>query len=581
MVKKFSKTKLNKKRGISTIIGGMIFLVLLTAGFSTFFLAMDVQSDTIDAQLSVSDSVIKKTQEQFDIAIATDDSSSYRLDIQVKNKGPNPVEISDIWIVNKTLADQPAKKIAVDYSDAFIPPGYGSSILENQRLTMVLGDYDIKVISTLGTIKKAELNVGGNNYLLAEMFTIPPDVAHNENVTLALRVTNVGPTEITGIAPVLDFNPSGILPLGADTWLSVPDLILPVIIPVDLMPSETTIFSWQATLNTNGPFDDKITFSNSASGTESTTGFVVTSNTASDKIVVRDPTGGVGGGEEEVIKDELFGKPQILMIMPNAAGDEDTNEIDKPIWGVMVANPTDQDMYVTKIVITAISPRSTSNDKMFAKGCEGINNKPEQPATIFPTTDKWSCVEANQIQWKDIVTPQKVDPRSVFPFLVAVGSDNVGSSLDDAINFIIQPIVFTTLGQFSRSSYGTTMYSADVALPNVFLARNPNSVAHADIMAELRAITEGDTIAFNATLADLSSDDEYGINPGSRLIINIPKDWTFNGPICPTCYSGFDPPIVTTFPDGSTQIVGVLNTVIDDHNNAKTYTKNTHTIRYT
>jgi len=574
MVESSYKNYLSRKRGISTIVGGIIFLVLLTAGFSTFFVAMDVQSDTVNAQRTISNSIIEKTQEQFSIAAVTDTCANQcTLGIQVKNEGPNPIQISNIWIINKSLPTQPAKNIQINFSDAYIPPGYGLSIVENQLLKMdaplappTPDVYDIKVVSTIGTIKQTEISVGGSNYLLAELFTIPPDVAHNENVTLALRVTNVGPSEITGITPDLDFAPAGIEPL-KETWLSVPEPILPVVNPVDLNPSESIIFSWQATLNTVGPFNSKIKFSNSVSGTESTTGFVVTSNTASDKIVVRDPTG--GGGEEDVIKEELFGKPNIFMIMPNAAGDEDSFEIDRPIWGVMVANPTDQDMYVTKVVITSISPRDTGNDKLFAKGCEGIMNKAENPETIAPTPDRWTCVESNQIQWKDIVAPQLVEPRSVFPFLVAIGSDNMGSSLDDAINLIIQPIVFTTLGQFSKPSYGTTMYSADVALPNVFLARNPNSVAHADIMGVQTAITEGSTITFYATLADMSSDSAYGINPGSRLIINIPNGWTFNGPICGGCHAGFDPPVVTTFPDGSTQIVGVLNTSIDDHTEAK------------
>ena len=576
MVNSSNKIYLNRKRGISTIVGGVIFLVLLTAGFSTFFVAMDVQSDTINAQRTISNSIIEKTQEQFSIAVATDDSNGYKLGIQVKNEGPNPIEISNIWIINKSLPNQPVYNIPVYYNDAFVTSGSSSSILQTQHLTMIPNDYDIKVISTLGTIQKTELKVGGNNYLLAELFTIPPDVAHNENVTLALRVTNVGPTEITGITPDQDFAPNGIEPF-KETWIvgSAAEFISPS--PVDLMPSETTIFSWHATLNTLGTFNSKIKFSNSVSGTESATGFTVTSNTASDKIVVRDPTGGFGGGEEEVIKEELFGKPNIFMIFPNSAGDEDSFEIDRPIWGVMVANPTDQDMFVTKVVITSISPRDTANDAIFMKQCETKTNKPEKPVTIFPTRDPdptndplWTCVEDNQLQWKDLDNPQLVAPRSVFPFLVAIGADNVGSTASDAINFLIQPIVFTTLGQFSKPAYGTSMYSSDVAIPNVFLARNPNSVAHADIMGEQRGITEGDTVTFYATLADMSSDDNWGINPGTRLIINIPKDWTFNGPICLTCYDGFDVPVVNLFPDGSRQIVATLNTIIENHGDAKT-----------
>ena len=106
-----NNSKLNKKRGISTIVGGIIFLILLTAGFSAFFVAMDVQSDTIDTQRIISDSIIDKTQEQFAIAVATDETKNNPLGIHVKNQGPNPVEISNIWIINKSEANQPIKKI--------------------------------------------------------------------------------------------------------------------------------------------------------------------------------------------------------------------------------------------------------------------------------------------------------------------------------------------------------------------------------------------------------------------------------------------------------------------------------------
>src|SRR3990172_4593958 len=106
-----NNSKLNKKRGISTIVGGIIFLVLLTAGFSAFFVAMDVQSDTIGAQRTISDSLIDKTQEQFAIAVATDETNNNQLAIHVKNQGPNPVEISNSWMINKSEANQPNKKI--------------------------------------------------------------------------------------------------------------------------------------------------------------------------------------------------------------------------------------------------------------------------------------------------------------------------------------------------------------------------------------------------------------------------------------------------------------------------------------
>ena len=67
-----------------------------------------------------------------------------------------------------------------------------SAILENTPLYLGPNDYTIKVVSSLGSIKQTDLTVGGPNNLLAEMFTIPPDVRQGENVTVTMRITNVG-----------------------------------------------------------------------------------------------------------------------------------------------------------------------------------------------------------------------------------------------------------------------------------------------------------------------------------------------------------------------------------------------------
>jgi len=551
MVNSSNKIYLNRRRGISTIVGGVIFLVLLTAGFSTFFVAMDVQSDTINAQRTISNSIIEKTQEQFSIAVATDDSNGYKLGIQVKNEGPNPVQISNFWIINKSLPNQPVYNIPVYYNDAFVTSGSNSSILETQHLTMVPDDYDIKVISTLGTIEKTELKVGGNNYLLAEMFTIPPDVRLNENVTVALRVTNVGPTLITGI------NPTALLVDGAEItilllhpWINgVPELVSPVIIPIDLEPTESTIFTWQSNLNGAGLISGKIKFSSSASGTESTTGFVVTSNTASDKLTVRDPKG--GAGEEIVIKDELFAKPDVFMIVPNTFG---TNT-DEGLWGITVANPTDAPMEVIKVSVTALYATANSNQEIFTSGDDHTNIQP-QP------NDYWSIPNDNQLVWYDPGgSSQTIPARSAFTFLVTAdpGKVTIGNALDSVV---IHASVFTSLGAFGEASWTTSMAKATEAIVNVYLyeefppANPPGTYVDTTFMQGSRmGISSGSTETFHIVLAELG-----GVNvlPGAKLIINVPKDWAVvGGSISDDGFNGT--PILTPFPDGSAQIVGELS----------------------
>ncbi len=222
------------------------------------------------------------------------------------------------------------------------------------------------------------------------------------------------------------------------------------------------------------------------------------------------------------------------------------------VWGVNVVNPTDQPLYVSKVVIVAVSPRATSSDKIFEKGCE---SSAPVPITIPPTPNKWTCPESNQLLWRDTTDPQRIEPRSVFPFMIRVGTDNVGGTLDDAMHVLITPVAFTTLGQFGKAGYLSSQHNSQVSIPNVFLARDTESRAEADIMGELRGVVSGNTVVFNATIANFDDQNGYTIFSGSNLIINIPKEW--NTPAILSS-NGFDVTTLTPFPDGSAQIVGNL-----------------------
>ena len=558
MIQKRSFYLPKKRRGLSSVVGALFFTVLMIAGFSVLSLALDAQTDIVTTQRMVSDIEIKKQQEQFAVFASIDENNL--LSMNVKNQGQNPVEITSMWIVNKTLPNQPVTRFDINFEDAFVPSGFTTNILSKQTLEMIPDTYDIKIISSLGTIDIDELVVGlgaSIGGLRAELITDPPDVVLGKNVTVAMIVTNTGDAEIKNIQPEMQsVSGSGYLisPSPSHTPSSV-----------NLEPAESVMFSWD--YQVDGVSGNDLTFSAIAKGDFETIDDV-SSNVASDSVLLREAGEG-GSGGEVVISNELFGKPQIFMIMPNAVGDENTDVSDRPIWGVNVANPTDKPMFVNKVVIMVFNPRANSQDDVFVKSCETLPGgmTPEKPATISPTPDNWSCPESNQLMWRNLVTPIEVAPRSVFPFLVGIGSGNMAGTVDDAQNILVQPVVFTTLGQYGKAGYGTTMHTAEVALPNVFLARTPESVASSDIMSDLTGIVEESTVTFNATIADMSSDDEYGISAGTSLIINIPKEWSFGSVISS---NGFNLSPAVTYPDGSTQIVGTLLSSIDTHSEAKT-----------
>jgi len=522
------------RRGISTIVGGIIFLVLLTSGFSSFYIALDVQKDTINTQREISKSIVEKTLEQFVISAGTDPVNN-KLGIQVKNQGPNPVEITNIWIINKSSVEAPpnsANSYDIDYQDAFIPPGYGTPILENTPLYLGPNDYTIKVVSSLGSIKQTDLTVGGPNNLLAELFTIPPDVRQGENVTIALRVTNVGDTPLVDVQP--HYIPPDVNPL---SQISTSQFISPS--PVKLDPAESTIFTWHYKIKSNASVGLKVTFTSAANATDLATGFDILSNNATDRILIRDPQG--GSGEEIVLKDELFGRPELFLILPNVFGESD----DKALMGLTIANPTNKTMTVHKATINFLRANSNDNQRVLVSGC---------PLTAISPSTGWSCPNENALVWKG---SQTVGPISSFSFMAKVEPGSL-VNLIGLESIVATSSTFTSLGAFGKGPYETSMRRGNDAdaLVNVYFSDPGGSTADADIRGSILGIMSGETRQFNVTLTDFDAGPE-AIAAGSQLIINVPKDFTLIGN--PTGF-GFTISLpIVPFPDGSTQIIGTLD----------------------
>jgi len=480
----------------------------MIAGFSVLSLALDAQTDIVKTQRIVSDIEIKKQQEQFGILVSTDVNDL--LNVSIDNQGQNPVEISSIWITNKTLSDQPAKRYTINYDDAFVSSGFTSNVVSTQTLAMNPDTYDIKVVSSFGTIKTVELdtNGGGSSGLRVEMITDPPDVIIGQNVTIAMMVTNTGDVPINNVQP----NPLGYSTTGSGIFTTSP----PIPSFANLNSGASVMFSWD--YQVTGASGDELTFSSFATGDG-----VGNSNSVSDISILREPTDG-GTGETIVIHDDLLSKPGIFMVAPNPFGWAPTGE--KGLWGMNIVNPTERDMWVNKAVLSLLITRGSNADDVFATGsCS--------PDAITPPIAAWDCTTDNQMKWEPSPGNQHLIPKkSVQQFLALADSGTLNGN-DELDTILVTGSVFTTLGQFAKTGFGTAFQqqgSNNFPIVNVYLTRDENNPLNVpDIHTTELGMISGVPKTFYAVLTDFDSDSSTFIkNINSRLIVNIPKNWVLN-----------------------------------------------------
>ena len=526
---------IKSRRGISTVVGALFFTVLMIAGFSALALALDAQTDIVDTQRRISDTELKKQQERFSIGANTDENNN--LEIFVNNHGQNPVEITSIWIVNKTLTSEPSKRFSIPSNDAYIPSGYGSQILSSLPLTMNPDSYDIKVVSTYGTIEKAELNVdgiGSSNVLRSQLFTIPPDVISGQNVTIAMLVTNTADFPLESVSPAAN-------PPYTNKPASLIASELTSVSSVNLEPKDTVLFKWNAEVS--GPLGTNMEFSTYAKGIEPVTGTMYKSANSTDSVTFQ-----IDGGDDGTLialSKDLLNRPEIFTIIPSPIGSTTNLQMTGALWGVNVVNPINATMEVSKIVITAFAPGGNDNVVFFPKNsCD--------PSAIFPISG-WSCPSENAIMWQDRTNPITLEPYSTKAFLSKiepVTSQPGGNPVESAI---VQTSVFTTAGSFGKTAYQSTFHIGGSSMANVFLSTIPDSTSNADILGDKINITPGSVETFNVVLADMDLIDTTEINSGAKLIINVPREWK---DVSIVDNLGFiDPPTIIEFGDGSTQIV--------------------------
>ncbi|MGH9992052.1 MAG: hypothetical protein ACREBU_08605, partial [Nitrososphaera sp.] len=254
----------------------------------------------------------------------------------------------------------------------------------------------------------------------------------------------------------------------------------------------------------------------------------------------------------QVIFTSLVQKPDIFLILPNTFGDSDN----QGLWGVIIANPVNATMKVSRIVLNMYSSKSTAGGVQLVESC------PSGPCTsdltpIYPSTNsEWTRPHENMVEWKDVTNPEVIKDYEAKSFLFRV---KPGAVTSPEAAFTVTASVFTDFGQFTKTGYAVGMDKDDQPLVNVYMTNTTNAsqaINNDRMLGHMINITSGSYVKFNVTIADLDSTGTTYIKSGSNLTINIPQGFS---KVNVTSNTGFSAPVIRQFYDGSTQITAALN----------------------
>ena len=528
------------RTAISTIVGTFFFVVVMVGAFTAFILMMQTNSEFLNTQLSTSQNEIEKIQGQFTIAAAYDATgTSKRLCVSVKNAGSTPLEIADLFIVNKT--NNEVRQFDIDFRDAFVPVSSIRQILDNQPITLTAATgtgtiYDLKVVSTSGVTQTTELKVFPTSLpdprFNVTAFVYPLSSASGQNVTVGMHVHNRANTTLINVQangdPLVQpseaiaegFNPSGVRNY------------------TRLDPNEDALFLWEPEFV--GGVGSKLNFTVKAKALVegcTSSSFIFNEDTVQLKVVPG-------------VKRQILASPETFISFPSPFGKSNGNGI----FSLVVQNPTDRTFKVSQVSMQFINPDDA--DLIDTNGVVGI----------YPNGDNdWDQFK-NVVFWRGS-SPVTIKPFDIQQFVVRV--DPATSMATAPINSIIYN-VYSTYGQFGKGPFTFGIHTTNTATVNVFAQDSFTTATQGGSPTFMYPdVDTGTTKTFHFTISNNGT--TQSIDSGAYLLVNIPPGFRDVTDVPASTSSGLTVHSLIEFDDGSSQKPVQLTSALAPQN-ARTYT---------
>ncbi len=513
------------RRALSSIIGLAFMIIVLAAALGTTAWVLQ-QQGRVSTEVSLkTNEYLNRLNEKVEISKVRINND--KLNLTLSNNGGSAAQVKTIYVVNETSSPKEQFRYDVDY----LVDGRSTVANVGQSMPFVAKNttsYSIRVITEVGNAASATYSPVSAINLPLLLSVVPGTVTTGENVTLLYTITN----NSTGNDPLM------IYPTITNS-ISCPGGLTCTATKVSSGPSKVVIEKGhfaliKETYRIDGPPNMLVTFNGSFAGAKSGN-YVTAKATVIVVTLSQDLISGIAT------------KPEMFLILPGPFGDSGQNGL----WGVVVVNPTNSPMSVSRVMVTAFTASHTG-DVVMVTSCPLV--------AIFPTTSaEWSCPHNNMIQWKDLASPESLAPGETKSFLVRVRPNNLNIVEDPGIT--VTSTVYTDIGIFTKAGFTTAMGDAANPLGNVYLTDTTNTgtgsggaLNNVNMFGHLSNIPPASTQTFHVAMADLDTVDTTRINSGARLIINVPPGFSN---VQVTSSVNFAAPTVTVRADGITQIIGV------------------------
>ena len=234
------------RRGISTVVGAVFFIIIFTSVISFVTYDMNLLNNFTSAFVTKSQADADANHEEFSVTKITIDKSKFNITVQ--NSGNIPISINRMWVQNKSDITWGTSKYDINQ---VVYPGnslaqIGQSIPLYAKSTQ---GYDIKLVTARGNVKEFFVNSASQAPVYLQLFALPNSGPNNFNTTLLLGITNnmTNGGSLSNIqANMIVKNVTG---FGKTTLISGPT---PSFYPL-LNNGDLTFFKWDYKINgTNG-----------------------------------------------------------------------------------------------------------------------------------------------------------------------------------------------------------------------------------------------------------------------------------------------------------------------------------------